>query len=78
MDFSASRTVHGERKVERVENDHFSGEAGRHRHPEHWTPDHNVRHKWSLAERRRLSRCKERFRDFVRLTGRSNSESLPH
>jgi hypothetical protein len=50
MDLSASRTVHGERKVERVENDHFSGEAGRHRHPEHWTPGHNVRHKWSLAE----------------------------
>ena len=55
MDFSASRTVHGQRKVERVENDHFSGEAGRHRHPEHWTPDHNVRHKWSLAERRRAN-----------------------
>jgi hypothetical protein len=52
MDFSASRTVHGEWKVERVENDHFSGEAGRHRHPEHRTLDHNVRHKWSLAEHR--------------------------
>jgi hypothetical protein len=50
MELSASRTVHGEREIQRVENDHFSGDAGRHRHSEYRTSDHNVRHKRSLAE----------------------------
>ena len=46
--------MHREREIERVENDHFSGEAGRHRHPERRTSDHDVGHNWSLAERRQL------------------------
>jgi hypothetical protein len=45
MELSASRTLHGKRKIQRVENDSFSGDAGRHRHPEHRTSDHDVGHK---------------------------------
>jgi hypothetical protein len=56
MDFSASRTVHGEWEIQRVENDHFSGEASRHRHPKRRTPDHDVGHRWSLVESSQLER----------------------
>ena len=49
MELSASRTVHAERKIQRVENDHFGGDAGRHRHAKYRTLDHNVRHKRSLT-----------------------------
>jgi len=56
MELSASRTVHGEREIQRVENDHFGADAGRHRHPEHRTFDHYVRHDRSLAQP--LSRCR--------------------
>jgi hypothetical protein len=54
MELSASRTMHAEREIQRVQNDHFGGDASRHRHAEYRTPDHNVRHKWSLPWRREL------------------------
>jgi hypothetical protein len=54
MELSASRTVHSERKIQRVENDHFGGDASRHRHAEYRTLDHNVRHKQSLTQRYEL------------------------
>ena len=50
MELSASWTLHGEREIQRVENDHFSGDTGWHRHAEHRAFDHNVRHKRSLAD----------------------------
>ena len=46
--------MHREREIERVENDHFSGDACRHRHPEYRTLDYNVRHNRSLGENRSL------------------------
>jgi hypothetical protein len=46
---TASRTVHGQREIQRVENDHFSGDASWHRHAEYRTLDYNVRHKQSLT-----------------------------
>jgi len=50
--------MHDERKIQRVKNDHFSGDAGRHRHAEYRTLDHNVRHKFNLAERRQLGQIR--------------------
>ena len=52
MELSASQ--HGEWKLQRVENDHFGGDASRHRHAEYRTLDHNVRHKQSLTQRYEL------------------------
>jgi hypothetical protein len=58
MELSARRAMHGAWKIQRVENDHFGGDAGRHCHAKYRTPDHNVRHKCNLAERRQLEQIR--------------------